>query len=163
MDLLGHVLRPEFAHPLLQQVTFDSATNCQWGRSLAIKTGTTRRKGRPRWHWTTENVSQTWKCLIKHETIMIVHQIDEEYDRDNSEMSQIISDCAKAYKRPFEGALRRTQRMGIMSQDKDSRPKRQCQPGRQRQSGGSHQKLIRSIRTSICDVLAGDLNAKNKK
>ena len=52
----SHVLRREFTHPF-QQTTFDSAANCPWGRSLAIKNGATqRRKARPRLHWIAESM-----------------------------------------------------------------------------------------------------------
>ena len=107
LDLLGHVLRRDFSHPL-QQVTFDTAADIPYSRPLAIKgTNSTRRQGRPRPHWTYENMSAAWNYIRAHDEKVQGHLKEVDFDSLNSEVNRWISQSAHKYDPPFEGSKRR--------------------------------------------------------
>ena len=107
LDLLGHVLRRDFRHPL-QQVTFDTAADIPYSRPLAIKgINSTRRKGRPRPHWTHENMSAAWNYIRAHDEKVPEHLKEVDFDNQNAEVNRWISTSAQNCDPPFEGPKNR--------------------------------------------------------
>ncbi len=103
-NLLGHVIRRDFLHPL-QQVTFDTAADTKYGRPLAIKEQWgKRRQGRPRLHWTHENMRKAWEHIRTKEDVVPDNLKVQPYDNRNAEMNRIIADRTKTYKTPFQGS-----------------------------------------------------------
>ena len=124
LDLLRHVLRREPTHPL-HQVEFDSAADFQSGRPLAIKTGATKRRtGRPRLHWTEENMSRAWQEIVKRVASTAAEIRGLPYDNDKAEMTKIIYERAKAYKEPFESAQTRKGKLSQIIERKGPRVRR---------------------------------------
>ena len=104
LNMLGHVIRRDFSHPL-QQVTFDTAANTRYGRPLAIKEQWgKRRQGRPRLHWTHENMRKAWDHIRTQENVVPDNLKTQPYDNKDPEKNKIIAERARLYKTPFQGS-----------------------------------------------------------
>ena len=111
LDLLGHVLRRDFRHPL-PQVTSDTAVDMEYSRPLAIKDiSSTRRGGRPRPHWTYNNMSAAWDYIRAHDEEVPGHLKELSFDNQNAEVNRWIGKSAKQYDQPFGGSKRRRKRV----------------------------------------------------
>ena len=104
LNLLGHVIRRDFSHPI-QQVTFDTAADTRYGRPLAIKEQWgKRRQGRPRLHWAHENMRKTWDIIRAQESAVPDDLKAHPYDNKHAEMNKIIAERARTYEAPFQGS-----------------------------------------------------------
>jgi hypothetical protein len=111
LDLLGHVLRRDFLHPA-QQVTFDTAADTAYGRPLVIKeTCSRKRQGRPRLHWTYENMARAWNLIRKEDGAVPENLKNEPFSNQNGEINSIIASRAANYSNPFEGSKARRKAM----------------------------------------------------
>ena len=103
LNLLGHAIRRDFNQPL-QLVTFDSGRNPPCGTPLVIReTGGTKRKARPRLHWTTENMARAWRHIASLPDAVPTDLKTEPYDNKNRRTNDIIADRAVQYQTPFQG------------------------------------------------------------
>ena len=110
LHLLGHIIRRPFTHPL-QAVTFDSGSTSPYGRPLIIKTCQgKRRQGRPRLHWTEENMAKAWKYINEDPNAGVPENLAAmEYDNGKQEMNVIIAKRAQQYLPPLQGARKKKQ------------------------------------------------------